>query len=472
MHTSAALSSGLNDLDIQIERERRRRLQRQLVVTPVPRDPADFLARTKIEVQASAAQAALVPFVAWPRQRDVLNVLQRDQLIVFLKARQLGISWLLCGFALAFCTQQTGQSVLMLSQGQLEANELIRRVSLMYHHHEDKALLPAMPTDNTGDLAWSNGSRIISLAATKRAGRTFTAAKVILDEWAFMQWPRETLAAVKPTIDAGGQLIIISTADGYGSAYHQFWQAAASGANGYTPIFLPWTARPDRGPGWRDQKIIEASGDRVSVLREYPENDIEAFQAASGIVYAVWSDGPDDGNVTEAAEYQPGDQVIWGVDDGYAGKRDASGEYTDKSHPRVFLLAQIRGDGHICVFYEHYATETLSEDQLNTVLALDYTEPDYAAIDSSAAELRGRIHDQGIQTVGATHSVDEGIKELRAGLAPDSNGWRRVLVHPRCTHLRAEMQRYRVDDNGKPVKAYDHGPDALRYLYWTQRHSL
>ena len=106
-----------------------------------------------------------------------------------------------------------------------------------------------------------NASSVISLAATKNAGRSLTAALAILDEWAFMTWPRETLAAVKPTIDAGGKLFIISSADGQGSAYHQFWQHAVAGMNGYKAIFLPWFAHPDRGENWREQKIIEASGD-------------------------------------------------------------------------------------------------------------------------------------------------------------------------------------------------------------------
>jgi hypothetical protein len=52
-------------------------------------------------------------------------------------------------------------------------------------------------------------------------------------------------------------------------------------------------------------------------------------------------------------------------------------------------------------------------------------------------------------------------KCLRGMLAPDSNGYRRILVHPRCKQLRAEMASYRYDqDTGKPVKQFDHGCDS------------
>jgi hypothetical protein len=363
------------------------------------------------------------------------------------------------------------QTVLAYSQGQLEANELIRRTSFLYHQHQRKAELPQLIRDNTSLLEWDNGFRMLSLAATRRAGRSFTASIAILDEWAFMAWPRQTLAAVKPTIDAGGKLFIISSADGQGSAYHQFWQHAHSGANGYKAIFLPWFSHPDRGDGWRDQKIIEASGDTASVMREYPANDIEAFTAASGLVYDIWSDGPPDGNVTEDADYIPdGGPVLWGIDDGYTGKLDpAIGHYTADSHPRVFGLYQLRHDGTVCRFAESYAVALLSDQHIDVVSALPYPAPDFAVVDKSAAELKGRLQASGLYTRNSPSDVDESIKEMRRAVAKDANGRRRLLVHPRCTHFRYEMASYRIGPDGTPVKQHDHGPDEARYLIWSQR---
>jgi hypothetical protein len=450
---------------------RRRRRARQVALRDLP--IAEFAARTKIEVPIGANETALVPFNLWPAQHGVLATMDRDRLLVILKARQLGISWLACLYALRCCTLWPGQPVLCLSRGQLEANELVHRISTMYHEHTDRAqTLPRLVADNTADLEWDNGSTVVSLAATKNAGRSLNAVIAILDEWAFMQWPRETLAAVKPTIDAGGKLWIISSADGLGTVYHQHYNAAKSGTNGYTAIFLPWTARPDRGPTWRDQKLIEAAGDEVSVRREYPENDIEAFAAATGLVYDVWSDGPPDGNVTEAAEYIPdGGDVLWSVDDGYAGQRDAaSGLFTADSHPRVFGLYQLRHDGTVCRFADHYAVKTLAERQIADVQALPYPAPEYAVVDSSAAELRGRLGEADIPAFGGTHRVEEGIKVMQRFLAKDANGRRRFLVHPRCQHFRAEMASYRYDpQTGKPIKQYDHGPDEARMLCWKLR---
>lgn len=193
---------------------------------------------------------------------------------------------------------------------------------------------------------------------------------------------------------------------------------------------------------------------------------------ASGVIYDTWSDGPTDGNVTEAAEYVPGAGIVyWAVDDGYSGKLDSATQtYTAESHPRVFLLIQQRLTGQLCVFAESYAVQTLEQAHIDQVLALGYPLPDVAIVDKSAASLKGHLHANDIATGSAACSVEESIKQLRSTLAPDSNGARRILVHPRCRHLRTEMTSYTYGLDGKPVKKNDHGPDALRYLNWIKRY--
>lgn len=193
---------------------------------------------------------------------------------------------------------------------------------------------------------------------------------------------------------------------------------------------------------------------------------------ATGLLYSdVWSDGPDDGNVTEAADYlNGGGRVIWAVDDGYTGALDARTQlYSAESHPRVFLLVQQRHDGTLCVFEESYATGLLSNTHIERVQELAYPTPEYTVVDKSAAELKGRLRAESLYTRNGPADVEESIKEARRALALDANGRRRVLVHPRCRHLRSEMASYRRDLNGRILKQFDHGPDALRYLLWSVR---
>lgn len=441
---------------------------------------ADFVQRTRIEVP-HAIGASVVPFAPWPAQLGVLDEMERERLLVFLKARQLGISWLTCAFTLHQCVTQQAQTWLLFSQGQLEANELIRRVGFLHDHHQDRARFPALVKDNTDEWAWSNGSRIRSLPATKRAGRSFTASGVVLDEFAFMLWGPTVLAAVKPTIDAGGKLFIISSADGNGTPYHQLWTGATSGANGFRPVFLDWRANPTRDAGWRDRiKAENPDLSEADVLREYPGSDQEAFTHAAGLVYGhVYRDDAE-GNVTEAADYVPdGGDVYWLLDDGYSAGQAAATRgidpktkmYVASAHPRVFLLVQVKADGHFDVFWEDYACLELSDRGIARVRALDYPEPERAIYGPGSAEIRGRLVEAELSPRQSGPDVAESIKELRRGFAADDNGWRRVRIHPRCRQLRAELLAYR-EENNKPVKAFDHGPDALRVGFWALRREL
>lgn len=206
--------------------------------------------------------------------------------------------------------------------------------------------------------------------------------------------------------------------------------------------------------------------------REFMSDD----DAAPGdLIYDIWADGyPElsDGNVTLEADYQSDNgRIYWGVDDGYTGHIDpVTRTFTAGSHPRVFLLCQLRPNGVLCVFDEVYKVETLPIDHLNEVLSMGYPIPEFAAVDKSAAALKGQIAQLNIYTRNGGPYVKEGIKVLRQWVGADANGVRKILVHPRCRHLRFEMANYRnkkgTDD---PAKEFDHGPDALRYLIWNMR---
>ena len=191
--------------------------------------------------------------------------------------------------------------------------------------------------------------------------------------------------------------------------------------------------------------------------------------STEGKLYPNWSYD----NITAEAEYNPDLPVIWGVDDGYTqGQGRGSASY----HPRVILMGQLTPNGGINIFDEYYATMELSETSLNNVLAMPYREPDMVYIDSSAAELKARIWDRGITTVSATHTVSEGIKNLRR-LICDGNRVRLARTHPRCENLNYEMGAARYDPKSKrvqvgepvPLKLDDHGPDSWRYMTWHMR---
>lgn len=223
---------------------------------------------------------------------------------------------------------------------------------------------------------------------------------------------------------------------------------------------------------WTDEGLSYlATLDRLTGIRR-DRLRFGKWTQAEGIIYDNWDEAT---NVSSDAEYNPSLPILWGVDDGYAA---GGGISTVSYHPRVVLLAQETARGGLNVFAEYVATQELSERTIDNVIAMHYPLPDVAYVDSSAAELKARIWERGIQTVGATHAVGEGIKNVRR-MVCDGNGVRLIQVHPRCRHLIREFASYRYDDHSsvavigepKPLKVDDHSLDALRYLAWHLRYS-
>lgn len=223
-------------------------------------------------------------FRLWPAQAPVVWTLMTAPMVLILKARQLGISWVVCGYVLWLCLFRTNQTALLLSKGKGEAKELVDRVQKLYDRlpGELRALLPDQVKDNTGELKWANGSRIMSLAATRGAGRTYTAQIAVLDELDHMTWGREVYTSVYPVVEAGGQLVCLSTANGAGNLMHTLWDQARAGRNAFRRVFLPWWARPGRDAAWYGRTVANAHDPRV-VRQEYPANDVEAFLATGHV---------------------------------------------------------------------------------------------------------------------------------------------------------------------------------------------
>lgn len=261
------------------------------------------------------------------------------------------------------------------------------------------------------------------------------------------------------------------------------------------------TTNPDSPLHWIYRRMIAGGEAKVyySHARDNPSNPAD-YQAkldsltgteserlakglwvqAEGLVYSgVWLDSGENANVAEGADYEPGaGPVFWFCDDGYSsgskpqtlGIDVSTGHYVADAHPRVFLLVQQRADGRLHVFAEHYACGKLTDAHIAEVQALSYPAPDWAAHGPGAAEFRGRLFAAGIVARQCMAQVEPSIKELRSCLAADDNGWRRVRVHPRCRHLRAELGAYAYEaGTEKPVKQFDHGPDALRGGNWLLR---
>lgn len=233
------------------------------------------------DAQDQAGEAGTMPFHLWPAQVELLEAVAAEPRLLILKARQLGITWLVCAYALWLCLHRPQRLVLTFSIGQNEANEMMRRMHAMYWRlpADLRASLPPVEKDNTEEMAWSNGSRIESLPSRKSAGSGYTASLIILDEFAKNENAAALYTAVKPTIDGGGKMIILSTANGAGNLFHDMVEKARKGLSRFAFRFLPWQARPGRDAQWYAE--VEADAIDSSLMKqEYPATPDEAFEAS------------------------------------------------------------------------------------------------------------------------------------------------------------------------------------------------
>lgn len=223
-----------------------------------------------------------LPWQWWPVHDEMVADLEAPRLVV-LKARQLGWSWLLAAYALHGAMFRQHYRVLVLSQGQLEASELLRKCRAIWQSLPDW-LRPSLSEDNATTMSFvASGGSITALPATEKAGRGETASLVIVDEAAFHPYAATNYAAYKPTVDAGGQLIVVSTANGAGGFFHSLYQDAKNGINGFVARFYPWSVRPGRDAAWYERQKAEYRSTTVPLDQEYPSDDTTAFMLSGNL---------------------------------------------------------------------------------------------------------------------------------------------------------------------------------------------
>jgi hypothetical protein len=222
--------------------------------------------------------------IGWPWQTQLLRLWAAKRLIVVLKARQLGVSWLAAVFALWTALRRPGQEVLLVSRNQADAAKLLEKVAYVY------ARLPAWKPEavvNMRSIRFPDqGSGIEALPATENVGRSRTAALVVLDEHAHQPFAHKILLAVTAVAEKG-RILSISSANGKGALHSQLYTAAKAGTNGWQAVFIPASAHPDRvDPAWRERERAALSQlSDADFAQEYPESDLEAIAVTGRPVF-------------------------------------------------------------------------------------------------------------------------------------------------------------------------------------------
>ena len=224
-----------------------------------------------------------IPFKLWRAQLNSLDTISANKRIVILKARQLGFTWLVLCYAIWLMIFRPIATVLLFSKRDNEAVEMVDFRLAGVIERLPAWLRPRSVETSKHSVEFSNGSRCMAFPTT--AGQSYTATLAIIDEADKIPGVKaleKVLNAVKPTVDAGGQLILLSTAEKATpeSLFKKIFTSAVAGENGYAPIFHGWDARPGRTREWYEAEKraeLAQTGSLDHLHQEYPETVTEAL---------------------------------------------------------------------------------------------------------------------------------------------------------------------------------------------------
>jgi len=250
-------------------------------------------------------QQGIIPFNLYEFQDKLLKQFIKDNRIIILKNRQMGISTLSAAYSLWYMIFHPYKFVYVVATKQDVAKNIIDKVRLMHYNLPSWLKLKCIEDNKLGQ-SYINGSKIITSTSTKDAGRSEAVSLLIVDECAHIFNFDDTWTALQPALSEGGDVIVLSTPNGFGNWFNKTYLAAEEGKNNFIPIRLHWTMHPHRDQAWRDQQDIElgprrarqehdgdflASGDTIidgDLLQWYTETYIKEPEEKTGFDKNIW----------------------------------------------------------------------------------------------------------------------------------------------------------------------------------------
>jgi len=227
------------------------------------------------------------PFVMYDCQKFISDQIDKNPLIIGLKARQIG--WTTIGVANSVWDAlfHVEHPWLYVSRNEDAAQKMLEKAAYAYYHLPEwmKRVLPRIKSQTQSSLVFDNGSRIESVPATGSTGRGDSVYGALMDECAFMEYAEEIWGAVEPLVY--GPAMLFSTANGMGNFFHEVWLDSQREDSVWTGIFFPWDVIEKRhADGWYDLTKRAYRGREWLFYQEYPKTPQEAFAKSGRVAFA------------------------------------------------------------------------------------------------------------------------------------------------------------------------------------------
>jgi hypothetical protein len=250
-------------------------------------------------------QRGRVKFDLFDYQEELMSLMKNQRFIIALKARQIGFTTLGMAHALWLALFRPGATVLIVSETQKSSNKNLAQARLAYQFLPPwmKERGPKIKSDSSNGMSFEfTDGMITNLKASPATSGVFageTATFVLWDEAALVEpasLQEDVLRTLLPCTDAGGSMMIISTARGAYNRFAKTYRSAKRGESQFVPFFQPWMVSPfmrcseecswcggivsERTPcvSRYDRKRREFADEPWRFFQEYPSEEEEAFR--------------------------------------------------------------------------------------------------------------------------------------------------------------------------------------------------
>lgn len=235
-------------------------------------------------------------------QKDLLSLSKSQRFVIALKARQIGFTTLGMAHSLWLALFRPGANILIVSETQKSSNKNLAQARMAYQFLPEwmKERGPKIKNDSSNGISFETTEGMVSyLKASPATNGVFageTATFVLWDEAALVEpasLQEDVLRTLLPTTDAGGSMMVVSTARGAYNRFAKTYRYAKQGSSQFVPFFRPWSVSPfmrcDKECGFcegdgtpcrtrYDGKRREFADQPWRFFQEYPSDDEEAFR--------------------------------------------------------------------------------------------------------------------------------------------------------------------------------------------------
>jgi len=206
-----------------------------------------YAIRTYLETYDNT-QSKYVPFVLFPEQEMMLNNFESYNENITKKYRQAGVSTATAAWIsklLQFASQSKPEKVLILANKLDTAQELANKIRQFLNQWPEWINVGfSKEKDSQRHYKLNNGCEVKAVATSVDALRGYTPTILIFDEAAYIEAGDDLWAACMASLSTGGQVIVISTPNGYDKIYYEIYDQSINKMNNFRISELHWEKDP------------------------------------------------------------------------------------------------------------------------------------------------------------------------------------------------------------------------------------